>query len=601
MASARMGNKTLLLTMNIDTIAQMSCNPAIGGIGKGQLVREIDALGGEMARAIDATYIQFRMLNTKKGRAVWAPRAQADKKAYQSVMRMAVENCENLEVKQEEVSSIVVDDAHPSRRISGVLTKTNMIFDAGSVIVTAGTFMNGLIHVGEASYAAGRIGEPASIGLSDSLRSLGFEIRRFKTGTPARVNARSIDYSQLEVQEGDKEPENFSYSTEKFFRKQVPCHLTYTNETTHRFVITDLDRSPLYSGKIKGIGPRYCPSIEDKVVKFPERIRHQVFLEPEGLNTNEVYLNGLSTSLPHDSQLRILRSIKGLENVEVMKFGYAIEYDYAPPTQLKATLETKLIDGLYFAGQINGTSGYEEAAAQGLLAGINASLKIKGEEPFMPKRSEAYIGVLVDDLVTKGTNEPYRMFTSRAEHRLILRQDNADLRLMAFGYKFGLISKETYEISEKKRSTIDREITRLKNTGSGEGSLAQLLKRTGVRYEDLPSGDMAEQGLSDDIVAQIEISIKYEGYVNRAFASIEKMDRLEAKKIYDDIDYNTIIGLGREAKEKLNNIKPSTLGQAARIPGITPADITILMVYLEGKNRRRQAELVQQALIRLRP
>lgn len=460
LASARMGHPTLLLTINLDTIAQMSCNPAIGGLAKGHLVKEIDALGGEMAKNIDATGIQFRILNRRKGPAVRASRAQADKKAYQFRMKYILESQEDLDLKQGLVERLIIEN----RQVRGVVTNTGIAYLGRTIILTTGTFLKGLIHIGDLSYSSGRSGEPSAENLSDDLRRLGFEIGRLKTGTPPRIKAKTIDYSSLSIQPGDDPPKPFSFSTEKITQQQVPCYLTYTSKKTHSIICENLHRSAMYSGKIIGIGPRYCPSIEAKVVRFPEKEQHQIFLEPEGIETQEVYVNGLSMSLPEDIQIQVLHSIPGLEKAEVMRPAYAIEYDFAPPIQIKPTLETKLIENLFFAGQINGTSGYEEAAAQGIMAGINAVLKVRNEEPFILERSQAYIGVLIDDLVTKGTNEPYRMFTSQAEHRLILREDNADLRLMDFGHKFGLISEETYKRLTCKRKQIEEEIKRLEST-----------------------------------------------------------------------------------------------------------------------------------------
>ncbi|KPK41392.1 MAG: tRNA uridine 5-carboxymethylaminomethyl modification protein [Omnitrophica WOR_2 bacterium SM23_29] len=556
---SRMGFRCLLLTMNLDTIAQMSCNPAIGGLAKGNIVREIDALGGEMAKVTDKTGIQFRLLNTKKGPAVQAPRAQADKKLYQFTMKKVLEGQEGLDIKQEIVEEIIVEN----RKVGGVICQTGMCYKAKVVIITTGTFLNGLIHIGLVSFPAGRMGEFPAVKLSGSLRSLGVEIKRLKTGTPARINKRSIDFSKVEIQHGDPVPTPFSFLTKKIEQKQIPCYITYTNPETHKYILGNLDRSPLYSGKIKGIGPRYCPSIEDKVVRFKDKDRHQIFLEPEGLNTDEVYLNGVPTSLPQDVQISMLRTIKGLEHSEIMRFGYAIEYDFCPPTQLKATLETKLIENLYFAGQINGTSGYEEAAAQGIMAGINAVLKIKGEAPFILERSEAYIGVLIDDLVTKGTNEPYRMFTSRAEYRLLLRCDNADLRLMKYGFKFGLISKTQYEIMERKKDLIQKGV--------------EFVKKN--RSEELSS-------FPAEAKEQINIEIKYEGYIKRQLKEAERLKKVERVRIPNSLEYKGIKGLRKEAQEKLERIRPESLGQASRITGISPCDISLLYIYLESLSRR---------------
>lgn len=559
LAIARMGLKCLLLTMNLDTIAQMSCNPAIGGLAKGHIVREIDALGGEMAKVTDRTGIQFRLLNTKKGPAVQAPRAQADKKLYQFTMKKRLEDQEGLDIKQEIAEEILVING----RACGVVCQTGMRYKARAVIVTTGTFLNGLIHIGLTTFPAGRMGEFPAVKLSESLSSLGFDIKRLKTGTPARINKRSIDFSKVEAQYGDHTPTPFSFSTERIEQEQVPCHITYTNPGTHKYILDNLDRSPLYSGRIKGIGPRYCPSIEDKVVKFKDKIRHQIFLEPEGINTDEVYLNGVSTSLPQDVQVSMLRTIKGLEHSEIMRFGYAIEYDFCPPTQVKPTLETKLIEGLYFAGQINGTSGYEEAAAQGLMAGINAALKIRGNPPFVLERSEAYIGVLIDDLVTKGTNEPYRMFTSRAEYRLLLRHDNADIRLMEYGFKFGLIPRAQYDAMRTKKDLIQKGFELVKKRQRDEiGSFPEIVRK------------------------QIDLEIKYEGYIKRQIKEAERFRKLEQVRIPSSLEYKKIKGIRKEAQEKLDKIRPESIGQASRISGISPCDISMLYVYIESLPKR---------------
>ena len=560
LCAARMGLKCLLLTMSLETIAQMSCNPAIGGLAKGHMVREIDALGGEMAKVTDTTGIQFRLLNTKKGPAVQAPRAQADKKLYQLTMRKVLEGQNGLDLKPDIVEEVITVGG----KAGGLLCQSGARYGAKAVIITTGTFLNGLIHIGMNTFPAGRIGEPPAVKLSDSLRSLGFEIKRLKTGTPARIKKESIDFAKTEIQNGDPEPTPFSFSTEKIKQKQIPCYVTYTNHETHKFILNNLDRSPLYSGKIKGVGPRYCPSIEDKVVRFKDKERHQIFLEPEGLDSNEIYPNGVSTSLPEDVQMSMLRTIKGLEHCEVARFGYAIEYDFCPPTQLKPTLETKLAEGLYFAGQINGTSGYEEAAGQGLVAGINAALKIKGKEPFILKRSEAYIGVLIDDLVTKGTNEPYRMFTSRAEYRLLLRHDNADVRLMGYGYELGLIPKPQYDALIEKKKMIETGVAALKR-----------------KHPDEISSYPAE------IRKQIEIEVKYEGYIQRQVREAERFKKLEQVTIPSTIDFKNVKGLRREAQEKLDKIKPGSVGQASRISGISPCDISLLYVYIEATHKRK--------------
>lgn len=592
LAISRMGMSTLLLTINLDTIAQMSCNPAIGGLAKGHIVREIDALGGEMGKVADISGLQFRMLNTKKGPAVWAPRAQCDKKLYQFTMKKVVESQPNLDVKQQLVDEILVENG----RATGVITQTGLQFKAKVIIVTTGTFLKGLIHIGEVNFPAGRMGDAPAMKLSESLRKLGFEIGRLKTGTPCRVNRRSIDFSKVEIQPGDNPPQPFSYSNNRILQEQIPCYITYTNPKTHEYIRNNLDRSPLYSGRIKGIGPRYCPSIEDKVVRFPRKTRHQIFLEPEGINTEEIYLNGLSTSLPQDVQVQMLRTIKGLENAEIMRFGYAIEYDFAPPTQIKTNLETKLVENLFFAGQINGTSGYEEAACQGFMAGINAVLKLKGKAPFVLGRDQAYIGVLIDDLITKGTSEPYRMFTSRAEYRLLLRQDNADIRLMEYGYKFGLISKEQYAALEDKKRKIGEGINYLRRSRKGNISLAKFLSRPEVSFSDLNTvGSNGWVTTPHDILQQIEIEIKYAGYIKRALNQVNRFKKLEERKIPPDLDYDSIKGLRRESQEKLKNIRPSSIGQAWRISGISPSDISVLLVYLEQKYRRENKFQIQKS------
>ncbi len=596
LAAARMGCSTLILTINLDTIAQMSCNPAIGGLAKGQLVKEIDALGGEMAKNIDATGIQFRTLNMKKGPAVRASRAQADKKAYQFRMKHVLEAQENLDVKQGLVDGLLVEGGE----VKGLLTHSGMAYSGRAVILTTGTFLKGLIHIGNMSYSSGRAGEPSAENLSDNLRKLGFEIGRLKTGTPQRIDSGTVDFSSLTVQPGDEPPKPFSFSTEKILQTQIPCYLTYTNEKTHQIIRENLHRSALYSGRITGIGPRYCPSVEVKVDRFPDKDRHQIFLEPEGRETSEMYVNGLSMSLPEDVQIQVLRTIAGLEKAEVMRPAYAIEYDFAPPTQIKPWLETKLIENLFFAGQINGTSGYEEAAAQGIMAGINAVLKLRGEEPFILERSQAYIGVLIDDLVTKGTKEPYRMFTSQAEHRLLLREDNADLRLMDFGHQFGLISDHIYSKFARKREQIDGELERLRNTrlnpdarvkeiirklGTAEitnsFTLEELLKRPEISYEDLAQLVPSPYDLLDEVKDQVTIQVKYDGYIRREWAQVRQLKSLESRRIPPDFDYESVRGITMEAREKLMKIRPFSVGQAARISGVSPADISVLLVMLE--------------------
>ena len=597
LASARMGQRTLLFTMNKETIAQMSCNPAVGGLAKGQLVKEIDALGGEIGFIADKTAIQIKTLNKKKGPAVWSTRTQNDRSAYRLAMRESIENQENLFIKQDMIVEVLVREG----KVYGVLTATGMAYLCKTVILTCGTFLNGLIHIGLEHFPAGRAGEFPALGLTENLIKLGFEAGRLKTGTPPRLDGRTIDFSKTIPQYGDEDLKPFSIRTKNLPKEQKLCFLTYTNAKTHDFISNNLDRSPLYSGKIKGIGPRYCPSIEDKVVKFREKPRHQLFLEPEGIGTNEYYVNGFATSLPEDVQFLALRTVSGLENAKIMRSGYAIEYDFFPPTQLKNTLETKLIENLYFAGQINGTSGYEEAAAQGIMAGINAVLKIRGGSPFVLDRSEAYIGVLIDDLVTKGTNEPYRMFTSRAEYRLILREDNADQRLLKYGHRFGLISDEVYNEFLKKMEKIEKETSRLKRVfaplssfsdllGEMENnrkmSLAKLLKMPEIKYPDLFRVDWEAKDVPKEIYEQVELELKYEGYIKRQKKEIEKFKKIETMRIPHDFRYDNLKGFKREALEKLKRVNPISIGQASRISGVSPGDIAVLMVHLKQHMRK---------------
>jgi tRNA uridine 5-carboxymethylaminomethyl modification enzyme len=596
LAAARMGHPTLLLTINLDHIAAMSCNPAIGGLAKGHLVKEIDALGGEMARNADETGIQFRRLNTRKGLAVQGSRSQNDRDLYRKRMKSVLESQANLDIRQAMVDRLLIGDG----KVFGIETHIHERFLSKTVVLTTGTFMRGLIHIGLDHFPAGRMGDPPSVGLSRQLEEIGFELGRLKTGTTPRLNGRTIDYTSLTVQPGDEKPRPFSFSTTRISLPQVPCHITYTNEKTHEIIREGLDRSPLFTGVIQGVGARYCPSIEDKVVRFSEKNRHQIFLEPEGLDTAEVYPNGLATSLPMDVQAKMIRSIPGLERAEIVRPGYAIEYDYMNPLQLKPSQETKLVEGLFHAGQINGTSGYEEAAAQGLMAGINAVLKVRGEPPLILSRDRAYIGVLIDDLVTKGTKEPYRMFTSRAEYRLLLREDNADFRLRDVGYGLGLVSEEVYRTFCRKREETEKLLVyletfrvkpeawvsdRLKELGSAPvknmTSLAQLLRRNEIFFEHLFLFEPSLSRIDEQVTAEIETRIKYQGYIDRQERQVEKLKKMEDLKLPEAMDYRKVHGLTVEVREKLSRVGPISLGQASRISGVTPAALMAIQIHLK--------------------
>ena len=611
LAAARMGQSTLLLTHNVETLGQMSCNPAIGGIGKGHLVKEIDALGGLMAQAIDKAGIQFRILNASKGPAVRATRAQADRVLYKQAVRQVLESTENLKIFQQAVDDLIVEND----TVTGVITQMGLKFKAKSVVLTVGTFLGGRIHIGLSNYEGGRAGDPPANALSKRLRELPFNVKRLKTGTPPRIDGKTIDFSQMEAQPGDDPVPVFSFLGKKEDHPaQVSCYITYTSEKTHDIIRGGLDRSPMYSGVIEGVGPRYCPSIEDKVVRFADKNAHQLFIEPEGLNTHEVYPNGISTSLPFDVQLEFVRSIKGFEQAHIMRPGYAIEYDYFDPQDLLPSLETRFIHGLFFAGQINGTTGYEEAAAQGLIAGMNAALKVQGKDPWTPGRDEAYIGVLVDDLITQGTQEPYRMFTSRAEYRLILREDNADLRLTEKGRELGLVNDERWAQFDTKRNAIITEQQRLHETFvrpekiptseqervlgkimSREARMIELLRRPDVSYHSLMSLSSPQEAIDPLVAEQVEIQAKYSGYIERQRDEIERAQRNDEKRIPDNFDYSVISGLSAEVQEKLMKVKPITIGQASRIQGVTPAAISLLLVFIKKQSRSGMNKNVKEA------